>query len=240
MMHHYVYRVTNTTDRKHYYGVRSCNCHPEQDLGIRYLSSSRVLKRDVKRLGTDAFKWKILKTFSTRELAEQFEIKCHRRLNVTHRNDFYNLTIAKVGCAVWHGQRHSDKMKKYLRDVLTTKMQQMSADQRSVKFGNFGPDNPFFGKKHSPEVADKIKANKPTQSGELNPFYGKNHSASTRQRLSEHAHTRYENGGVHPMTGRKHRTVSCDTCNKTLKFPMWKRWHSNGQCKDRISRSRQQ
>ena len=40
MKYHYVYRITNKVCRKHYYGVRSSNNHPKQDIGIQYFSSS--------------------------------------------------------------------------------------------------------------------------------------------------------------------------------------------------------
>lgn len=35
MKYHYVYRITNKVCRKHYYGVRSSNNHPKQDIGIQ-------------------------------------------------------------------------------------------------------------------------------------------------------------------------------------------------------------
>ena len=36
MKKHYVYRITNKIENKHYYGVRSCKIDPKLDLGIKY------------------------------------------------------------------------------------------------------------------------------------------------------------------------------------------------------------
>ena len=38
--YHYVYRITNTVENKHYYGVRSSKIIPKDDLGKKYFSSS--------------------------------------------------------------------------------------------------------------------------------------------------------------------------------------------------------
>ena len=39
-MNHYVYCITEKTSNRKYIGVRSCDCMPEEDLGIHYFSSS--------------------------------------------------------------------------------------------------------------------------------------------------------------------------------------------------------
>jgi len=39
--YHYVYRITNILTNKHYYGSRSCNILPKNDLGFKYFSSSK-------------------------------------------------------------------------------------------------------------------------------------------------------------------------------------------------------
>ncbi len=38
--YHYVYRITNTVLRKHYYGSRTSKIRPNLDLGVIYFSSS--------------------------------------------------------------------------------------------------------------------------------------------------------------------------------------------------------
>ena len=39
-MKHYVYRITNIKENKHYYGTRSCEIEIKDDLGFYYFSSS--------------------------------------------------------------------------------------------------------------------------------------------------------------------------------------------------------
>ena len=40
--YHYLYRITNVVENKHYYGIRtSKNLLPKEDLGKKYLSSSQ-------------------------------------------------------------------------------------------------------------------------------------------------------------------------------------------------------
>ena len=40
MKFHYVYRITNVEKNKYYYGSRSSNILPSEDIGIKYFSSS--------------------------------------------------------------------------------------------------------------------------------------------------------------------------------------------------------
>lgn len=48
-----------------------------------------------------------------------------------------------------------------------------------------GTQNPFYGKTHSKETIEKIKKNSPDMSGEKNPFYGKKHSPETLAKIKE-------------------------------------------------------
>jgi hypothetical protein len=93
-MFHYVYRITNINERKHYIGVRSCHYLPILDLGIKYFSSShdKVFLKTQKEFPF-AFKYKILKTFDYRENAVLFEIKYHKKLDVAKNPKFYNKSI---------------------------------------------------------------------------------------------------------------------------------------------------
>jgi hypothetical protein len=86
---HYVYILENTNptcDKKFYIGVRSCFCEPQND---NYFSSSKVIKNLIKN-GVN-FNKKILKTFKTREEAINYEIKLHKKYEVSNNIEFYNL-----------------------------------------------------------------------------------------------------------------------------------------------------
>ena len=49
---HYLYRITNLVENKHYYGIRTSKTTlPQYDLGIKYFSSSKdkEFKKDQKK-----------------------------------------------------------------------------------------------------------------------------------------------------------------------------------------------
>ena len=71
-MYHYVYRITNKILNKHYYGKRSSKKLPKEDLGVNYFSSSKKLKHDIKIVGKENFKFKIIKVFNTPKDALNF------------------------------------------------------------------------------------------------------------------------------------------------------------------------
>jgi hypothetical protein len=75
----------------YYYGVHSCDCLPKEDIGIKYLSSSTDLNfiQDQKDNPQD-YKYKIIKTFSTRTEAEIHEMLLHKKFNVMVHKKFYN------------------------------------------------------------------------------------------------------------------------------------------------------
>ncbi len=89
---HYVYRITNKITNMHYYGDRSCNCHPSEDIGIKYFSTS-TLKFFIKdqKINTQDYKYKIVKIFETcREDAKQLEVDLHKRFDVKNHPQFIN------------------------------------------------------------------------------------------------------------------------------------------------------
>jgi hypothetical protein len=87
--YHYVYLLENKEpkdNRKYYFGVRSCDCLPEND---KYFSSSKTIKNLIKINNT--FNKKIIKRFSSRVEAVDYEIFLHNQHDVAHNKYFYNL-----------------------------------------------------------------------------------------------------------------------------------------------------
>ena len=91
MLFHYVYRITNIKIKKYYYGARSCQGSPHDDLGIKYFSSStdKTFIKDQKA-NQQNYKYKILRIFENRTDAISFEIKLHSKFNVGQNDSFYN------------------------------------------------------------------------------------------------------------------------------------------------------
>lgn len=88
---HYVYRITNLVKNKHYYGVRSTKIVPENDLGIKYFSSSKddsFIKEQ--KQSPENFKYKIVSRHISRKEALNKEIKLHSFFNVGINESFYN------------------------------------------------------------------------------------------------------------------------------------------------------
>lgn len=90
-MFHYVYRITNLKENKHYYGCRSSKIEPKLDLGVKYFSSSK--DKDFiqeQKENKTIFKYKIIKIFDSREEAIKLEIKLHAKFDVGINESFYN------------------------------------------------------------------------------------------------------------------------------------------------------
>ena len=89
--YHYVYRITNKITGKHYYGSRSSKRSPSEDLGHFYFSSysNKYFKIDQKQ-NPSHYKYKVIKEFSTRKEANEFEIFLHKKFDVKNHPKFIN------------------------------------------------------------------------------------------------------------------------------------------------------
>lgn len=90
-IYHYVYRITNVVENKHYYGKRSSKCDPKLDLGVKYFSSStdKYFIQDQK-LNPNHYKYKVIYIFPSAKLAVSREVKLHLKFNVKNHSSFYN------------------------------------------------------------------------------------------------------------------------------------------------------
>lgn len=253
MTYHYCYRITNNQIGKHYYGSRTSIEPPDLDLGVRYFSSSKYVLADMNQYGLDAFSFKILKTFSTRESAFAFERKCQLRTHAIEKDNFYNKAYVPVGGKFFfHGPisekgkrtlsekarlrytEHpiTDEHKQHLSQTLTKFMQTMTAKQRSEKFGNFGKDNPFYGKTHSEETRKMLSQKSTAHISEYgNPFYGKNHTDETKEILSNKMKSRWvENRETFKNSCKPRKKFPCEKCQTLVSQGMYNRWHAGGRC----------
>lgn len=90
-VYHYVYRITNIAEKKHYYGVRSCSISPAKDLGFAYFSSStdKLFIKDQKE-NANNYKYKVIFTCNSRKKANILEVKLHKKVNAGTNINFYN------------------------------------------------------------------------------------------------------------------------------------------------------
>ena len=184
--YHYVYRITNIKERMYYYGVRSCDCLPKEDIGIKYWSSIKKKEfiKDQKENPGD-YKYKVIKIFSTRVEAVQHEIFLHKKFDVKLHEKFYNDanqtstsfdTTGKVSC----------------KDTRNNKQYSVSSDEfyanefyigvsSGISKDNSGSNNPMFGKTHSEETKIKIGL----KSIGRQTFKDKEHSDESKRKISE-------------------------------------------------------
>lgn len=90
--YHYVYRITNVVTGYHYYGSKSCNEEPWENIGKKYFSNStnKLFIQDQKNNPKD-YKYKVIKLFeSCREDATELEMILHKKFDVKHHPKFIN------------------------------------------------------------------------------------------------------------------------------------------------------
>lgn len=83
----YVYRITNIVTKEHYYGSRTSDILPEEDLKYNYTSSSKHVNDDIVEYGIENFKFKIIKKFDVVSdmfiyesfLHNYFDVKLHKK-----------------------------------------------------------------------------------------------------------------------------------------------------------------
>ncbi len=93
--YHYLYRITNLVEQKHYYGIRtSKNVLPKQDLGISYFSSSHD-KEFIKDqlIHPENYRYKVIVVCNSIQKAINLEIKLHNKFSVSSNPKFYNKSI---------------------------------------------------------------------------------------------------------------------------------------------------
>jgi group I intron endonuclease len=166
--YHYVYRITNVSSKKHYYGRRSCrNCHPKDDLGIKYFSSStdNDFKKDQKE-HPESYHYKIVRICESRNNALELEMLLHEKFDVGINESFYNK--AKQTSLRFSydptGKNHSEETRK-----------KMSESKKGEKCY-------WYGKELSEDTRKKMSD---ARKGEKHPLYGKQHSDEHKKKLSE-------------------------------------------------------
>ena len=78
-------------ENKHYYGFRGTFLNPEDDIGVKYFSSSsdKDFIKDQKE-NPEKYKYKIIIRTHDKTLAQSFEIKLHKYFMVGTNDNFYN------------------------------------------------------------------------------------------------------------------------------------------------------
>lgn len=195
--YHYVYRISNIVTGYHYYGSKSCNELPKENIGIKYFSSStnKLFIQDQKNNPQD-YKYKIIKIFkTTREDAINLESDLHYKFDVKNHPKFINKSNQTKNGFDTTGtnlsENHKAKISKFhkgKKDSLATRLKKseslkgrkiMWRDKLSESRKGISPWNK--GKKL------------PEFSGINNSFYGKSHTIETKKMLSDASKNQWKN-----------------------------------------------
>lgn len=190
--YHYVYEITNIYNGMRYIGARSCKCLPKDD--IKYMSSSRQLKKAIKEEGLDHFVKTILQEFPERELALNYEIQLHQDFDVGWNPLFYNMvkqTSTKFDASTltgpnnyMYGKHHSEETKQKIG--------------KANKGRYVGEKSTLYGKPKTEEAKAKLSK---AMLGKPSRFKGKHHTEEAKKKLSEALTGRFS-GDKNPMYGK--------------------------------------
>jgi len=137
--YHYIYRITNIRENKHYIGVRSSSITPYDDLGKKYFSSStdsEFIKSQKEH--PENFIYYIIEIFNTREEALKHEIYLHDKFNVAVNENFYN-------------KAKQTSLGFDTSGIIFSKERRLKCIEL-----NTGIKNPFYGKKHTEELKNAL------------------------------------------------------------------------------------
>lgn len=210
-MYHYVYKITNTEEDKHYIGARTSKVHPIDDLGINYFSSSHdnYFINDQKA-NPQNYQYVILDVVSSRKEAISLEIELHDKFDVGVNESFYNRAKqTSVGWDTTGIERSTESRSKQSASTRGRK--------RSIEWCQRISES-LRGKSHSEEFKKKCRQN---NLGDKNPNFGKSHSDDRKMKISESL--------------KNNEKVICPHCKKEgAKSPM-QRWHFDN-CRNLIDR----
>jgi len=212
-MNHYVYLIEKKNalpnQEKYYIGVRSCEGLISND---SYMGSSKYLTEEVETLGINQFNKIILKRFSKREEAVQYEIDMHNDFDVANNSSFFNRvkqTVVSFTPGVgennyFYGKKHTPETLKKMSEILKTKDCRAKTTNKGKKFPEAGP-------KISAARKEYLKTNPHSMLGV---------KRTTEMRL---------NNSLGALKQQKHECVYCGVVTIAGNI---KRWH-NDNCKDK-------
>lgn len=245
--YHYVYRITNLVESKHYYGARTSTVEPALDLGQVYFSSSTDLDfiQDQKT-NPQNYKYKVVSLFNDRFNANEMEIKLHKKFNVASNPNFYNKAIATSSAFSIYGTNHTEetklkisksnkgktrtnKQKQNISDALSGRKLSNRHIKNIVKHKIGVPRKDNVKAKiantlngHIVDEKTKLKISKVLSGRKLSDKHKKNISigAKNRPKISEETRSKLSKAKSKPQ-----RQLKCPYCNKVGGASNMTRYH---------------
>lgn len=186
----YVYSITNRITCEYYYGSRYGNIKhsriAEEDIWVYYFTSSKIIRKQIKKYGKESFDIKILmqdEDYNKCYLYEQ-ELISENMNKELCLNEYCRLTGKFSTVGTHHTEKTKLKISKANKGRKWDDASKEAARQRALDsgFGNSpGYNNPMKGKKARPEVIEYRNSHP----GGSNTYWcGKKHSAEHNARKS--------------------------------------------------------
>ncbi len=129
-MTHYTYWIIDHVNGMYYHGVHTSDA-PE-DINA-YHGSCKALNEAIRTHGIENFSKRIERIHATREQANEWEIRLHRRLDVANRQNFYNSINARPFMKVEPGPLSETHMQRLFSDESRAKMAEAKRGRPSPK-----------------------------------------------------------------------------------------------------------
>ncbi len=232
--HNYFYKITNLVNGKYYYGIRSSNKEPLDDV---YMGSGNAIKAAIKKYGIKNFAKEVIADYPTRKEASDHEKGVVTELLVNSVS-CYNCRTGGDNEFSYKGKPVSDEQKK----VQSLKMKgRVLSEEHKTKVSEAlrGTKNPMYGKKHTEKSKSK---NSESQRGAKSAWWGRKHTEEELNKMS------VANAGANNAMAKKcmiegveygtikeaalsHKIIP-ETVRKRLnsKDSVWKNWRFLNEC----------
>lgn len=227
----FTYLITEKDTGKRYYGVRYAKGCCTSDLGVKYFTSSKVLKPKIKD-NPNNYIFEIRRTFQSIEAAVTWEHKVLTRMDLMNDPNWYNrsnsLSFLPEDFSAWfsvHGPYHrtvtpelckhiSDgKRLRYKQFPVTDKTRQNMSKAQTKRYSD--GSSPMGGKRHTDEAKCKMRKSRVLffENGGVSPAKGRLVSDETKHKISVTLTGKVQSKEtitkrVTALTG-KHRSVEC-------------------------------
>ena len=193
--YHYVYRITNIIEKKHYYGSRSSKKIPKKDIGIYYFSSStdKDFIKDQK-INIAHYKYVVVRLFDNRKDATSFEVYLHAKFDVGNNKNFYNKAKQTAIGFIYNmsGRTQTDKQREIVSKLHLNKIVSKETIEKQKK-----------------TIKEKY------ENGYINPLTGRPLPEIQKWYLSFIMKEKYKNGYINPCTGTKTKQETLDKIKAT-------------------------
>ena len=165
-----------------------------------YISSSKYLKADIKKIGKEKFKFEVIAEYKNKRSLLYYEAHYQMKWNVltatiegSDEQAFYNGYVGgKFYRPVESYKPHTEETKKKISESHKG-FSHTEETKKKMSSSKIGEKHPMFGKKHTEESIKKIGE------GQI----GRKHTEETKRKMSEK-----RKGEKHHMFGKKHTEES--------------------------------